>query len=67
MKGSKQKMKTYEATITISVIIDANNEDEAYEMAENWYKEETHPSYDIEINEISFLDFDNIIASNERK
>lgn len=52
MKGNKIKMKTYEATITISVIIDANNEDEAYEMAEDWYKEETHPSYDIEINEI---------------
>ena len=51
-------MKTYEATITISVIIDADNEDEAYKMAENWYEEETHPSYDIEVNEISFLDFD---------
>lgn len=47
-------MKTYEATITISVIIDADNEDEAYEMAEIWYKEETHLSYDIEVNEISF-------------
>lgn len=47
-------MKTYEATITISVIIDANNEDEAYEMAEIWYKEETHHDYDIEVNEISF-------------
>lgn len=60
-------MKTYEAIIRMTVIVEASNEDEAYEMAENWYKEETHPSYDIEINEISFLDFDNIIASNERK
>jgi len=47
-------MKTYEVTITISMNIDANNEDEAYEIAEIWYKEETHPDYDIEVNEISF-------------
>lgn len=47
-------MKTYEATITISMNIDANNEDEAYEIAKIWYEEETHPDYDIEVNEISF-------------
>lgn len=51
-------MKTYEAIIKISVIVEANNENEAYNEAEIWYKEETHPSYDIEVNEISFLDFD---------
>ena len=48
-------MKTYEAIITISVIVEANNEKEAYNEAEAWYQEETHPDYDIEVNEISFL------------
>lgn len=48
-------MKTYEAIITMSIIVEANNEDEAYEQAEAWFHEETHPSYDIEVNEISFF------------
>lgn len=49
-------MKTYEAIIKISVIVEANNENEAYNEAEIWFHEETHPSYDIELFEIEFVD-----------
>lgn len=49
-------MKTYEAVIKISITVEANNEDEAYNEAEIWFHEEIFPDYDIEVNEISFLD-----------
>lgn len=49
------KMKTYEAVIKITVIVEANDEDEAYNEAEIWFHEEIFPDYDIEVNEISFF------------
>lgn len=54
MKG-KIKMKTYQAIIKMAVIVEANNENEAYEKAETWFREEPFPDYDVEINEISRL------------
>ena len=45
-------MKTYKAIIKMAVIVKADDEDEAFEQAVTWFREEPFPDYDIEIIEI---------------
>jgi len=46
-------MKTYEAIITITIVVEADDIDDAYEQAETRFREDVFPDYDIDISEIS--------------